>query len=227
MELHYISLPYAGNYDEAAAKLHINEDFADDFRAVFAACTRVARPKGVFGACAVAQAGGDTCVGGQRFTSRVLSVNFAGVTRAYPYIITCGRELYELSRAAADPLERYWIDAISELALREAGLQLHRAVMDVYGLGQISSVNPGSLADFPLPCQRALFALLAEGPARIGVELTDSFLMLPHKSGSGIYYESAAHFENCSLCPRENCPNRRAPFSEALFRETYALHLPQ
>ena len=227
MELHYLSIPYAGSYEEAARRLRVNEDFEDEFREIFAECQRVGRPKGVFGECPVFQDEAGTHVGDQAFKSRVMRVNFKDSARAFPYVITCGRELYELARATDDPLERYWIDAISELALREVGLRLHRAVIDAYGLTRVNSMNPGSLSDFPLPCQRGLFALLEGGAAEIGVELTDSFLMLPYKSASGIYYESAEHYENCQLCPRRDCPNRRAPFSEALFRERYELHINQ
>ena len=225
MELHYLSLPYSGDPAEAAARLRVNEDIEDEFAEIFAECRRIARPKGVFGMCAVRQEDGLTHVGGQAFKSRVMQVNFKDLTRAFPYVITCGRELYDYAQATDDPLERYWIDSISEMALREVGMQLHRAVIDTYGLARINSMNPGSLEDFPLPCQRGLFDLLEGGAAEIGVELTDSFLMLPYKSGSGIYFESAVHYENCSLCPRRNCPNRRAQFSEKLFRETYELHL--
>ena len=227
MELHTLSVPYAGSFADVARRLHINEDFEDDFRDIFEACLRIARPKGVFGECPVFQDERGTHVGGQTFASRVMRVNFKDSVRAFPYVITCGRELYDYAQAADDPLERYWIDAISELALREVGLALHRAVLDTYGLSHVNSMNPGSLTDFPLPCQRGLFALLEGGAAEIGVELTDSFLMLPYKSGSGIYYESAQRYENCQLCPRATCPNRRAPFDEKLYREKYELHLNQ
>ena len=227
MELHYISIPYSGVYEEAAARLRINEDFEDEFREIFEKCLRVARPKGVFCEQPVYQEGERTHIGDQAFTSHVMQINFKDAVRAFPYVITCGRELYDLAQATDDPLERYWIDSISEMALRAVGVRLHQEVAEVYGLGRINSMNPGSLKDFPLPCQRGLFALLEGGAERIGVELTDTFLMLPYKSGSGIYYESETHYENCQLCPRKDCPGRRAPFDERLFSETYELHLNQ
>ncbi|MBR4444183.1 MAG: hypothetical protein IKS52_13050, partial [Clostridia bacterium] len=95
-------------------------------------------------------------------------------------------------------------------------VKTREAVQETYGLTAVSCVNPGSLADFPLPCQRPLFDLLGEGPDRIGLQLTPSFLMLPYKSGSGIYFESGKRYENCSLCPRLTCPGRRAPYSEEM-----------
>jgi len=35
---------------------------------------------------------------------------------------------------------------------------------------------------------------------------------VPLKSGSGIWFPSESHYENCMLCPRTDCPNRRAPY---------------
>lgn len=72
---------------------------------------------------------------------------------------------------------------------------------------------------------KAVFCLVPvhqEGGAdEIGLELTDSCLMLPYKSVSGIAYEAEATFENCMLCPRENCPTRRAPYDASMGAKTY------
>ena len=224
MELHYLSIPYAGSYEEAARRLHVNEDLEDEFRDIFAECQQIGRPKGVFGECPVFQDEAGTHVGDQAFASQVMRVNFKGSARVFPYVITCGRELYDFAQATDDPLERYWIDTISELALREVGQRLHQAVLETYGVRHINSMNPGSLPDFPISCQRGLFSLLEGGAEKIGVELRSTFLMLPYKSGSGIYYESEAKYENCMLCTRLDCPGRRAPFNEKMYSETYGLH---
>ena len=40
--------------------------------------------------------------------------------------------------------------------------------------------------------------------------------MIPDKSSSGIYFESGKVYENCGLCPRLDCPNRRMPYSEEM-----------
>ena len=216
MELHYVFARYEDDFDALARRLHVTDDCVDEFRDIYEECLEIAAPKGVFSVCAVERAGKFTVVGGHQFDSRVLAVNFEEQKRVYPYVISCGRELYERACAEEDPLYRFWIDGISEAALRAVGLKTREAVQETYGLGALNSVNPGSLADFPLPCQRPLFDLLGEGPDKIGLELTPTFLMLPYKSGSGIYFESEKHYENCSLCPRLTCPNRRAPYSEAM-----------
>jgi predicted transcriptional regulator len=55
------------------------------------------------------------------------------------------------------------------------------------------------------------------------VRLTESFLMLPTKTVSGIFFPTEATFESCQLCPREECPNRRAPYEQALYESHYAV----
>lgn len=75
---------------------------------------------------------------------------------------------------------------------------------------------PGSLETWPISEQVPLFTLLGKGAVEAGVEVSESFLLYPIKSVSGFYFSAAQHFENCAMCPRIDCPNRRAPFDEAL-----------
>jgi hypothetical protein len=82
-------------------------------------------------------------------------------------------------------------------------------------------MNPGSLPDWPLQEQRQLFALLGDTRAAIGVELTDSCLMLPIKSLSGLRFPTGENFENCQLCPRERCPGRRTAYEPGLYERKY------
>ena len=80
-------------------------------------------------------------------------------------------------------------------------------------------MSPGSLEDWPIQEQLPLFALLGEAPAAIGVRLTESLLMLPGKSVSGIFFPSASTFFSCRLCPRERCEGRKARYDETAARE--------
>ena len=50
----------------------------------------------------------------------------------------------------------------------------------------------------------------------MGVRLTDSFLMVPNKSVSGIFFPAEVTFTSCQLCQRGVCPGRRAPFDPKL-----------
>ena len=79
--------------------------------------------------------------------------------------------------------------------------------------GHLSHMNPGSLPQWPLSQQRVLFSLLGDVTGAIGVELTESCLMIPAKSTSGILFDSDTEYNNFRFCPMENCPGRSAPFS--------------
>jgi hypothetical protein len=160
-------------------------------------------------------------INGIVFTSRVLRVNLEKVHRVFPYVTTCGLELEEWSRSFDDMLLKYWADMIKEMALRTAVKYLQDHLIEHYRLVKVSRMNPGSLPDWPLPEQRFLFDLLGNGPGLIGVHLTDSFLMLPIKSVSGIWFPTEESFESCRLCPREQCRGRRAPYDENLFDRKY------
>ena len=87
--------------------------------------------------------------------------------------------------------------------------------------GVVGRMNPGSLSDWPLTEQRPLFSLMGDTDAAIGVRLMPSLLMAPTKSVSGIVFPTESTFASCQLCPRDECPNRRAPYDEGLWRRKY------
>ena len=215
----------APSLDILFKKLKIDGDFEDEFREIYGQCVAIAAPKMLYGACEVHRLddGKTVDVGSMRFQSRVLHINMENISTAYPYVCTCGRELYELSQSQSDPLAQYWVDAISEEYLHQAMTQAVRQVQLDEHTSTLSAMNPGSLPDWPLSQQRPLFALLGNVMGEIGVELTESFLMLPVKSVSGLMFESKEHYTNCTLCPRAKCPNRRSPFDPVLYREKYSL----
>jgi len=182
----------------------------------------VARPKALYGVAYIEDRGDDFVIAdGVRLTSRVLRVNLEGVHRVFPYVATCGRELDEWSSSLSDLLESFWADAIKEHALRQVISALNSDLAERYQPGPTSAMNPGSLADWPMPEQRPLFALLGDVRRAIGVELKDSFLMVPVKSVSGLRFPNTTSFENCQLCRREGCPGRRAPYDLELYARKY------
>jgi len=186
---------------------------------------RIARPKACYRVAYIESKGEDHLViEGVRFTSRVLRVNLEKVFRVFPFVATCGLELEEWSKSVAGILEEYWADVIKEMALRSAVKFLHDHLMERYHPGPMSRMNPGSLPDWPLTEQRPLFSILGQSPANIGVHLKESFLMVPVKSVSGIYFPTEERFESCMLCARENCPGRRAPYDPALYDRKYRPH---
>lgn len=205
-------------------RLHLDESFEREFDDILAEAVQVAKPKAVVRMLAVEVEGPcQVKMDEEHFESRILAVNLEKVKRAFAYVASCGRELYELSLSKSDPLERYWVDTISEQALGSAMLHLRRITQEKFHTGSLRAMNPGSLADWPIGQQKPLFRAIGNVMEDIGVELTDTFLMLPVKSGSGLLFETEQSYENCSMCPRTDCPNRRAQFDKEKFEREYAL----
>ena len=183
----------------------------------------VGRPKAIYQEAFIDSKGDDhVVIQGIRFTSRVMRVNLDKVYRVFAYVATCGLDLEEWSKKFADILEKYYADVIKETVLRMTFRRLNENLTEQTGIAQLARMNPGSLADWPLSEQKGLFTLLGEGPQSIGIQLTDSFLMLPIKSVSGIWFPSQTTYENCQLCPREKCPGRRAPYDRDLYDKKYS-----
>ena len=203
--------------------LRVPEDVMDEFMDIFNECAQVADPKYIFTQRAVRQEGDVTYVGESRFDSHIMAVNMQDVTVAWPYICTCGRELYDLAQSKDDPLERYWVDQISEQYLHHAGALANAEIKAFSGKETLYSMNPGSPKEFHISNQRPLFDIFGDTEALCGAGLTPTFLILPYKSSSGIYYESDESFNSCAICHQENCPNRRAPFDEMLLAARYAV----
>jgi hypothetical protein len=177
----------------------------------------------MYGQAGVERDGDDTVrVGGVTLTSRVLRVNLAEGQHLFPFAITCGVELEAWAKPIGDMLERFWADAIMEEALRSALSAMTEHVVGRYELGHIGMMNPGSLEDWPLEQQRELFTILGDTGEQIGVKLTDSLIMVPIKSASGVLFPTEGTYENCQMCPRDACPNRRAPYDPGLYERRYS-----
>jgi hypothetical protein len=193
---------------------------AERFARLVEEAKAIARPRAMYGvAYADSKDESSVILDGIQFESRVLRVNLGELHRAFPFACTCGAELHEWAAAEDDVLLRFYADQIAESALREAQVALERDLDERYRPGATSSMSPGSLPDWPIQAQRPLFALLGDTEEAIGVRLTDSLLMVPTKSVSGIRFATEQSFASCQLCPRERCPSRRAPYDEALFEK--------
>jgi hypothetical protein len=159
--------------------------------------------------------------GRARFESRVLRANLDQVERVFPYVATCGPELDAIPIEAGDLFAQFCRDTIKEMALRAAMSHLVAHLKEAYALETLTSMNPGSgdMSVWPIEQQRELFAFFGGLPESIGVILTESCLMVPNKSVSGLLYPSKDGFQSCQLCHRERCPGRRAPFDPHLWEE--------
>lgn len=150
------------------------------------------------------------------FTSSVLKKNLENIERVFPYIVTVGSALEEKASTLDDLLRQYYLETIADIALRLGKQHLEKHLNKHYGLEKISSMSPGSLPNWPITEQKPLFSLIGNTVELVGVRLTDSMLMLPRKSISGIVFPTEVTFSSCQLCPRERCEGRKAPYDEAL-----------
>ncbi|MBW2518307.1 MAG: vitamin B12 dependent methionine synthase [Deltaproteobacteria bacterium] len=177
-------------------------------------------PKAAFKLCYIDEKLPDAVrVNGLRLESKVLRKNLEEVERIFPYVVSIGTALEQAASKISDLLEAYYLDVIGNIALTAVRKQLHDHLCNKFALKKISFMSPGSLQDWPIESQSQLFELLPEIEASIGVRLNKSFLMIPTKSVSGIYFQTAVSFFNCQLCQRGKCPGRKARYNEALARE--------
>ncbi|NLG89534.1 MAG: vitamin B12 dependent methionine synthase [Clostridiaceae bacterium] len=194
----------------SAIKIPEDSSEADEAIRLLKEACYIARPKAIYIEAYVESRTEDAIViDGKTFNSRLLSTKTKSTHRLFPYIATCGVEIEQWAGGITDPLKAYFADMIMQLALKSAVNGLVKHLTEKRLRGELSCMNPGALEDWPISEQKKLFSLFAD---TAGVKLTDSFLMIPVKSSSGIYFTSDKKFENCELCPRENCPSRRAAY---------------
>jgi hypothetical protein len=202
-----------------------NDNILESIRELLDAAVPIASPKAVYEVSYVENKNGDSLeIGGVRFTSRVLRVNLDQVERVFPYVITCGRELDGIEVPSTDFIKGYYLDQIKETALVLARRYVEDHLKKQYALGQLSRMAPGAGAEinWPLTQQKELFSIFGgrdKVEEFIGVRLTDTFLMVPIKSVSGIFFPAEIRFESCQICPREGCVGRRAPYDPEMVKK--------
>ncbi len=161
----------------------------------------------------------EVIIGGLRFSSKVLRKNLDQTGRVFPFVVTIGEKFGEKLETTADLLEKYYLDTIGNVALNQVRKALNDHLKATYALKKTAFMAPGSLPNWPIEQQKPLFGLLGDVQSSIGVRLTDSFLMLPAKSVSGIYFPTETSFFSCQLCPRDRCESRKAKYNAKLAEE--------
>ncbi len=212
--------------DTLLARLRVDKESQDakDIQHLIERVAPLVKPKAVYEVSYIQYKGYDTVnVGRVTFTSRVLRVNLDKVERVFPYIATCGRELEKIVTATDDFMRRFWLDTVKDMALEASRKYLGNYLKRRYAVGQMSSMSPGAGSKdlWPIEQQKQLFSIFGNVEDLIGVRLTDSFLMIPNKSVSGIYFPTEIRFESCQLCPRKECLARRAPYDKNLLEAKY------
>jgi len=195
---------------------------AEAFTELLAMVVEFGRPKVIYEVSYLEDKADDSvALGGVRFTSRALRRNLDTVERVFPYVATCGAEADAVSGAEGDLVQAVWLWTIRERLLDAAREHLRDHLAARYRLTRTATMHPGSGdADvWLIEQQRELFSIFGDVEALIGVRLTESMLMIPTMSESGIVFPTETAFASCQVCHREGCPRRSAPFDEAVWRE--------
>ena len=222
------SIPVNLDLEAVLKRMHVrnrSESIVTNVREMLEMAHPIAKPKAIYEVSYVDNKNGDSLdIGDVRFTSRVLRVNLDKVGRVFPYVVTCGRELDEIAIPSDDFIKGYYLDQIKETAVVLARQYLEDYLKRNYALGQMSRMAPGAGAgeDWPITQQKELFSIFGgrdKVAELIGVRLTDTYLMVPIKSVSGIFFPTEIKFESCQLCPREKCIGRRAAYDPEVVKK--------
>ena len=218
-------IPFALDTETLMGRVHVEAD-SDDARELESLLERartVANPKAVYAECFIdAKADNTVTIGGIVFRSKTLRRNLDKAERVFAYVVTCGRELDGIPVPQGDMLMEFWRDTIKAVLLSAAMQHVQDHLERRYRLSRTASMSPGSgdTDTWPIEQQAELFALLGgvgEVRKQSGVELTESFLMIPNKSVSGIRFPTEKDFRSCQVCHRTECPSRSAPFDKKLW----------
>ena len=207
------------DFRAVSGALRIRKDSKDEKRLMdlLDQSVKIAKPKGAYIESFIDEIGNDyAIIDSVRLKGKLLPANLRNVTRVFPYLATCGTELEKWSAGIEGFLESFWADTIMMFALGSAIGEIDHHIEKHTNPGARSSMNPGSLKEWPIEEQKGLFKIMGDSDARIGVKLKKSFMMSPLKSVSGIFFPSEHSYENCRLCRREKCPGRRAPYDASL-----------
>ncbi len=193
---------------------------ADEFANLLKLAVAVARPKAAYRECFIKHKDHECVVIDEvTFTSRALNGNLGQAKRVFPFVVTCGAELDQIDLPNRDFLTDFWWDAIKNAALQAARSHLKTHFAQNFALIKTTTMSPGAgdAEVWPIEQQRQLFALLGDVTKHIGVKLTESCLMMPNKTVSGIRYPTEVDFRSCQLCHRDPCPGRAASFDQELW----------
>ena len=132
-----------------------------------------------------------------------------------PYIMTIGPDLEKRVTALSTSrlLDSWVLDNLGTYSLRLLSRHLEEKVRADKGW-RVSRFNPGSTPSWELEQQDVLFGIFSREKVQkaIGVVLTDKFVMVPRKSGSGIMAEAIAAYHNCEEC-KKTCEYRQKPYT--------------
>jgi len=217
-------IPFSLDADQIMEQAHVEVGSADaaELRSLIDLAQKIGSPKAGYAASFVTGRNGDEIqIEDVWFRSRTLAHNLKSVERVFPLVATCGHELDQAFPGKGDMLKEFWWDLIKTFLLGVANKHLSDHLHRKFRLGKTATMHPGSgdVSVWPIEQQKPLFSLLGSVESEIGIQLTESFLMVPNKTTSGLMFPTETDFRSCEVCHRENCPSRHAPFNKDLWEE--------
>jgi len=136
-------------------------------------------------------------------------------TQAALFLCTAGEDFTRMTNALneqGDIMEAYILDAIGSLTVENAmdKIQENLRLSFITSRLKISNRYSPGYCNWPLTDQKALFELIGDNP--VGITLSDSCLMTPRKSVSGIIGigKNLKHQEyGCKICSNTTCMYRK------------------
>jgi hypothetical protein len=217
-------IPFSLNVEQIRTQAHVDTGSSDakGLLALIELAQEIGKPKAAYAVCFIEGRYGDAVqIGDVSFKSRTLVHNLVPVERVFPLVATCGHEMDEAFPGKGDMLKEFWWELIKSRLLGAANKYLGDHLHRKFRLGKTAIMRPGSgdASVWPIEQQKDLFTLLGDVEGAISVRLTESFLMVPNKTTSGLMFPTETDFRSCEVCHRENCPSRHAPFNKELWEE--------
>jgi len=193
------------------------EKMLEDKRGI---CINALEPAAIYDNFDISSIEGDSIYfkSGHIFNGPNISKILEGSEIAVIFIFTLGEKIDDLingGRDSGDTLGTIIMDAITTSMLGTLGAHVGKIIKDnnltQKNYGATCTYSPGQYK-WTIEEQREIFNMV-DG-SKIGVNLNESFLMIPFKSISGIYGFGPEDQINktrvaCDLCPREDCIGRR------------------
>ncbi len=212
MEILEVPFPFDREEYNRRVKMELYEGMEEEIEILLGKAVPLVKPKAVFKEIGVGREDDGTIVlEDQVFDDPVIFSHLKSVEKIYPYIATCGNELEDLA-SEGDMLISFWLDALKQMAMDCAFNSFRTHIKKSFSISKLYSLSPGSSTcgeGWDIQDQRKLFSFFPQVEEGIGVRLTESLLMFPNKTVSGIMFKSERDFVSCQECDNIHCPNRK------------------
>lgn len=149
------------------------------------------------------------------FESKVMADKLRNIERVFLYVLSIGEEL-DKENVMGEAVVK---DMVKGTALLYGMMYMDKYLKEKFGFEETACMNPGSLPDWPIENNVALFKLIGN-VAEIGARLNEHHYIIPWNSSSGIIFENGEGYMNCILC-KNKCVKRRAPFDRQEYERIF------